>query len=153
MGLFNTKQTNNLGQAGALVNSQVEQKCINAGAAVNNAIFELGKKYYEANQNNSESEFYDMIKTVNDCKHKSQLWYQYKLSLEGKMQCESCGAIITSDSVFCNKCGVSIKPIDFSSIVEIPAQQTANTAARVCPSCGNPVDADDIFCEKCGQKI
>ena len=153
MGLFNAKQLNNSTQSGNSNISQVDQNCKDAEAAVNMAIFELGSKYYEANKNNSESELYDMINKVNDLKNKSKLWYQYKLSLEGKMQCEACGAIITSDSAFCNKCGVSIKPIDFSSIVEVPVQQVVNTASRVCPSCGNPVEADDAFCEKCGQKI
>ena len=155
MGLFGAKQTMVTGQVETSQVFQVDQKCQEAANAVKMAIFELGQKYYDANKENAEAEFCDLVKNVNECKEKEKLWEQYKLGLEGKMRCEACGAIITSDSLFCNKCGVSIKPIDFSSIISQPQPQQIETAPleKVCPSCGSPLAEGDIFCEKCGCKL
>jgi len=153
MGIFNSKQAGTSEQAMTSAIVQADQNCQNASAAVNQAIFELGKKYYEMNSANPEAEFQELVAIVNETRNKEILWHQYRLSLEGKMKCEKCGAIITSDSAFCNKCGVSIKPLDFSLIMPTQPKQDSNPVAKVCPSCGNPINDGDVFCEKCGQKI
>ena len=153
MGIFNSKQSGGFEQKMASPVLQADQNCQNASAAVNQAIFELGQKYFEANHDNPDAEFSDLINKVNECKKNEMLWHQYRLSLDGKMKCEKCGAIITSDSAFCNKCGVSVAPLDFSAIMPTQPQPVSEPVAKVCPSCGNPVNEGDVFCEKCGQKI
>ncbi len=130
---------------------KAEQKCREAENNVNGALLELGKKYYEASKDNSDSQFADLIAKISSCIDSEKLWKQYRLFLEGKMKCEKCGAIITSDSAFCNKCGTSITPLDFSSL----RMNGSNTSVSdsVCPSCGASLVADAMFCEKCGHKI
>ena len=156
MGLFETKQlvqgiVTNQGVTSAI--SQADQRCKAAEDAVKEALQSLGKMYFEANQNNTESEFYSQISTVKECMEKEKLWHLYRLSLQDKTQCDSCGAIITADSAFCNKCGSGIKPRDFSVIGISQIQSNNNISANVCPSCGSPLVAGAMFCEKCGNKL
>ena len=140
--------------------TRADQNCRAAGEAVKTALLELGQNYFEANQDNDSSEFSDLIYKVKECIDKETLWKQYRLSLDGKLLCEHCGAVITSDSAFCNKCGGSIKPLDFSSILskEVPVQSETLTyqespKANVCPNCGSPLVEGAMYCEKCGKKL
>lgn len=160
MGLFDAKQTvqvSNVNQESLPAMSsaiiQADQNCKAAEDAVKEAIQFLGKKYFEANQDNKESEFYTQISNVKECIEKEKLWHLYRLSLEDKTQCDNCSAIITADSVFCNKCGTSIKPRDYSIIGLSQIQPNNNISSDVCPSCGNPLVAGAMFCEKCGCKV
>lgn len=118
------------------------------------SIFELGEAYYAANKDKEDGEFFSLVSKVKECVEKEKLWKLYQLDLEEKTQCEHCGAIITSDSAFCNKCGGAIKPRDFSSIIkkDEPIPEDNNTT-NTCPVCGNISPEGAIFCEKCGTKI
>ena len=69
----------------------------------------------------------------------------------GKTLCEHCGAIITSDSAFCNKCGGKIEPRDFSAIGAGPDEHEAMQS--LCPTCGSPLVEGAVFCEKCGNRV
>ena len=132
---------------------QADQSCKAAEDAVKEAVQSLGRMYFEANQDNAESEFYSQISNVKECIEKEKIWHLYRLSLEDKTQCDSCGAVITADSAFCNKCGAGIKPRDFSVIGISQMQPNNNTSSGVCPSCGSPFVAGAMFCEKCGCKV
>ena len=156
MGLFDSKQpvqgnATNQGPSPAVF--QADQSYMAAKNAVKEAVQSLGRVYFEANQNNVESEFYSQISEVKKCMEKEKLWHLYRLSLEDKTQCDSCGAIITADSAFCNKCGSSIKPRDFSAIGVSQMRANDNVSSNVCPSCGSPLVVGAMFCEKCGHKI
>ena len=117
------------------------------------ALLELGQKVYEDNIENKDSKYADLIAKVDECIKTKTLWHLYGLSLDGKTLCENCGAIITSDSVFCNKCGGSIAPRDFSSLKVEESQPVETSAVRNCPSCGSPLGEGALFCEKCGASI
>lgn len=156
MGLFETKlpvQSNIHNQERLSTISWADQNCKVAEDAVKESVQSLGRMYFEANQDNTEAEFYSQISSVKECIEKEKLWYLYRLSLEDKTQCDSCGAIITADSVFCNKCGAGIKPRDFSVIGISQIQSNNNMSSNACPSCGSPLVAGAMFCEKCGYKL
>ena len=156
MGLFEGRQPvqgNVTDQGPSIAVLQADQSCKAAKDAVKEAIQALGGMYFEANQNNEESEFYSQIAKVKECMEKEKLWHLYRLSLEGKTQCDSCGAIITADSAFCNKCGAGIESRDFSLIGISQIQSDNNMSSNVCPSCGSPLVSGAIFCEKCGYKV
>ena len=156
MGLFDSKQSvqgNAANQGPSIAVLQADQSCKTAKDAVKEAIQTLGGMYFEANQNNEESEFYSQITNVKECMEKEKLWHLYRLSLEGKTQCDSCGAIITADSAFCNKCGSGIRPRDFSVIGVSQMQSNDNISSNACPSCGSPLVVGAMFCEKCGYKL
>lgn len=47
--------------------------------------------------------------------------------------CPSCGAVLSFDSKFCNKCGAKL--------------------TSVCPGCGAPVTPESKFCSQCGTAL
>ena len=153
---FNPNQPNMNPNARPVQNNQimqVEQSYKNAGKAVNEAIYALGKAYFEKNKEDESADFSGQIALVKENMEKEKLWHQYRLSFDGKMLCDSCGAVITSDSVFCNKCGGSIKPKDFSLIGVMQSPQNFAEPSKSCPSCGSPLVDGAAFCEKCGRKL
>lgn len=124
-----------------------------AGLNVKNAMQELGRRYFDANKDNPEAEYYEQITCIKKCMDNEILWHQYRLSLEGKVLCENCGAVNPFNSLFCNQCGSSIRAVDFSVLgVEMSVMENpVNTA--VCQICGSQLVAGAMFCEKCGNKL
>lgn len=124
--------------------------------SIDDAIYELGKAYFEANKENLTSEFATQIENVNNKIKDEYLWHQYRLSLEGQRLCDSCRSFITSDSAFCNRCGAAVTPIDFSSILGTTdnVQSGVNSAQVMsCPKCGKKLVEGAMFCDACGTKI
>ncbi|MBR0133126.1 MAG: zinc ribbon domain-containing protein [Lachnospiraceae bacterium] len=149
-----TETYNNSNVSPSNVNPQIalsEQKYEEAKEATEKALLDLGKKYFEANFDNESAEFFGEISAVKECGQMEKVWYQYRLSLDEKMQCESCGAIITSDSLFCNKCGSKVVPTDFTLIENYLVPEAPKT--KTCPSCGKTLVGEAKFCEKCGFKL
>lgn len=136
---------------------EAENGWMSAKKAIDDAVYELGKAYFEANKDNTESKFGTQIQTINDKMNREYLWHQYRLSLEGQRMCDSCKSFITSDSAFCNRCGAPVKPIDFSVILGAAqgdsTQGNASGQVRVCPNCGRKLVEDAVFCEGCGTKV
>ncbi len=116
------------------------------------AFLELGKTVFETEKDELESPYADAVMKINEFLKKETLWHQYTLSLEGKMMCEKCNALIPSDSAFCNKCGEQVEKLDFS-ILGIDDSVSVTDSSGVCPKCGTQVVAGAMFCEKCGQKL
>lgn len=136
--------------------TEAENGWMKAKKAIDDAFHELGKTYFEANKENTASEFATQIETVNSRIKEEYLWHQYRLSLEGQRICDSCHCFITADSAFCNRCGAAVAPIDFSPIVDttniVQTAYLSNQGQR-CPKCGTPLVAGALFCETCGTKI
>lgn len=154
MGKFNVN-SNMKGNA-VMQNSDIERADAGwheAEFMVKSALQELGKTYFEANQDNTEAGYYEQITNIKQCMDNEILWHQYRLSLEGKLQCEKCGAIITSDSLFCNQCGNAIRGWDFSGlgVENFAGKNTADVA--VCRGCGKPLVSGAAFCEVCGTRV
>lgn len=169
---------NNYKGEGAMIN--VDKCWEDAKNEIENSYLELGKKYFEANKDNEKDPFAEQLDVIKTMYEKEKLWHQYKLKQEGKLLCESCGAIITDDSLFCNKCGAKIPEFDFSIILpegepeEEPAaeenvavvaptpevapapvviQPVAAPVANICPTCGRELPSYAMFCEDCGTKV
>ncbi len=134
--------------------SHAEEGFRNAEMATQNALLALGKKVYETEKDDAGSKYLADIQSINSFAEKENLWQLYRLSLEGKTRCDSCGAIITSDSLFCNKCAASVPARDFSAIgISLAGPAAASDHNKKCPNCGHPVPEDMMFCEKCGTKV
>lgn len=120
-----------------------------------NALLALGNRVFDAEKDDPSSVYCSEIAIVRECKEKEKLHELYQLSLEGKTKCDSCGAIITADSIFCNKCAAKVPERDFSAIgvVSKPQSKTREVETNVCPQCGSSLSKGALFCEKCGTKI
>lgn len=136
--------------------AEAENGWLGAKKAIDDAFLALGKAYFEANKDNAESDFSAQIDMAHSKIKEEYLWHQYRLSLDGQRMCDSCESIITGDSAFCNRCGATVAPIDFSPIAHITnpvqAANLPNQGPR-CPKCGAPVIVGAMFCEACGMKI
>lgn len=123
---------------------------------INDAIYELGKAYFEANKENAESDFAGYIEKINKSMKEEYIWHQYRLSLEGQRLCDKCGSTITADSAFCNRCGAAVSPIDFSPVIgtsNVLQPETASGQVLTCPKCGRKIIEGAIYCEGCGTKV
>ena len=134
---------------------EAENGWMKAKKSMDDAIYELGKVYFEENKDNTESEFTTQIETISAKTKEEYIWHQYRLSLDGQRMCDSCNSFITSDSAFCNRCGKAVTRIDFSSIFGTTnsMQETNNTNQGCCPKCGKTLVEGALFCEACGTKI
>lgn len=54
--------------------------------------------------------------------------------MKPKVFCRNCGKQLSSDSIFCDKCGTKVEQ------------------KKICINCGNELAADSMFCNKCGTK-
>lgn len=135
---------------------EAENGWMNAKKSINDAIYELGKAYFEGNKDNTASEYAEQIENVNNKIKEEYIWHQYRLSLEGQRMCDSCKSFITSDSAFCNRCGAPVAPIDFSVVLGNANNSEAGAApaqTAVCPKCGGKLSEGARFCETCGAKL
>lgn len=136
--------------------AEVEKGWLNAKKAIDDAIYGLGKAYFEANGENTDSEFAAQIEIINRKIREEYLWHQYRLGLDGQRMCDSCHSFITADSAFCNRCGATVAPIDFSPIAGTAnTVQTFNPSGQrmCCTKCGKPLAVGAVFCEACGTRI
>lgn len=130
-----------------------ESNLYDAGLNVKNALQELGRAYFDANKDNMEAEYYEQITHIKKCMDLEVLWHQYRLSLDGKVLCENCGADNPLNSLFCNQCGNSIPAVDFSVLGVEPSVKEYPADMAVCRACGKPLVSGAVFCEACGTKI
>ena len=135
---------------------EAENGWMKARKSIDDAFYELGKAYYEANRDNTAAEFTEQIQKIYAKNKKEYLWHQYRLFLDGQQMCDSCKNFITVDSAFCNRCGAAVTPIDFSPILGTAddTQVTGNSNPEPkCPKCGRKLVDGAMFCEGCGSKI
>lgn len=135
---------------------EVENSWMKVKKSMDDAIYQLGKAYFEANKGNTASEFAAQIEIINHKVKEEYIWHQYRLSLEGQRMCDKCNSCITADSAFCNRCGAAVTPIDFSSILGATNNmQSANNFNQgiCCPKCGKKLVEGAMFCEACGTRI
>lgn len=55
-------------------------------------------------------------------------------SMQPKIFCRNCGNPLSSDSLFCSKCGTKV------------------ITKKICKNCGNELADDSLFCNKCGTR-
>lgn len=108
-------------------------------------IYKLGLKYAE---NNNAADAADTIyagelRELEAISKEKNAVEVKKLALQGLRKCEKCGNVLIVDSVFCNKCGDKLEPL------QLDPQPTA----MHCPQCGSPLSADAAFCSSCGHKL
>lgn len=55
--------------------------------------------------------------------------------------CDSCGALMDNDQIFCNTCGAA------------KGKATRKGGKKICFNCGSVFPGDSIFCTNCGNKL
>ena len=65
-------------------------------------------------------------------------------------ECPSCGEPLTSDHVFCPRCGLSVKEMESGGT---PPAVTSTESDAVCPTCGAGLPTGARFCGECGTPL
>lgn len=134
---------------------------------------EIGRLYYEQNPDASEGEIGEAVGKINES-NKNIKASKLKIgTLMGYTFCETCGAQVEEDDLYCNNCGakmpVKVLPgmelcphchkavkagIRFCTNCGKPMQEEEKPKVKECPSCGFTTEnLDMIFCEKCNRRL
>ncbi|MDE6424652.1 MAG: zinc ribbon domain-containing protein [Ruminococcus sp.] len=129
--------------------SKVKSEISQVESEMNAAYISIGKVYFEKAAENSDPDCINAVETI--IKNSTRLEQLRKQldNLEDKISCQKCGASLSKEQKFCDKCGAKVE-IKIEPII-IPAEQSA---PKVCPKCNTPVEEDgQKFCEKCGTDL
>lgn len=144
MGLFDTiKENTNLVRGGSSQPAgKFDQQIEAVEGKIRETLIRIGTVYLEKHREDCEPEYKGFIQQVKDLEDQKETLERNKLAAQGLRMCEHCRQIITLDSVFCNKCGSKLEPLEISS-----------AGGRFCPSCGASLAEGDAFCTACGSKV
>lgn len=108
-------------------------------------MYQFGCGYFERNKKADVTimdEFTkEFILTVNEVTEQIELLNKKKLYIEGMRICKNCGAILSADSVFCNKCGNKLEKL------------SEEIRGYYCGNCGYELEEQAVFCPNCGKRV
>lgn len=127
---------------------------------LNSAYISIGKVYFEKLLVNPEPECANAVDTIIKQGAKVEQLRNQLNSLEDKIPCANCGASLSKEQKFCDKCGAKVEVPSYSEPAEpvitpvAPEPVSAEkTSGKVCPECNTPADDDQLFCQQCGKKF
>lgn len=145
--------------------SRIKKEISNLEAEVNASYFAIGKKYFELNSTAPGQDYAESVENIVKSSERLEKFKLLLASLDDKMACSGCGADVTRNQKFCDKCGAKVEfpetPViegynDFVSaepVVEAQPAAAPQPVASFCPSCGAQLEAGQNFCDKCGAKV
>ena len=101
---------------------------------------DIGKKIFEADKDNAESQFNEQIQSVKRKLAKIAELEKEISAIKGTKKCPNCGEEIGVLAEVCPKC-------------EKPVVEEVIETERICPSCGEKVADDDATCLNCGRVL
>lgn len=145
MALFEKKETAPAASPLAVYDAKMEE----LGKQTREVLCILGQKY--ADNNTAESaagSIYEEEMTRLEALRKEMEEVEVqKLAKQGLRKCGECRSIVSIDSLFCNKCGVKLSPL------ETAPEPGAAPVTYHCPNCGSEVESGMSFCISCGSKL
>ncbi|MBQ8180718.1 MAG: zinc ribbon domain-containing protein [Ruminococcus sp.] len=142
--------------------SRIKKEISNLEAEVNAAYFAIGKKYFELNSNTPGEDYAESVDTIIKSTDRLEKFKLLLASLDDKMLCSGCGAEVTRNQKFCDKCGAKVEfpetPIiegynDAPAAVVSQPEVAPQPVASFCASCGAQLEPGQKFCDKCGAKV
>lgn len=88
--------------------NKIKRELSSIESSINNDYIVLGKAMFEKICNDTDSEFAETISGIKEKNQKLEELKNTLMSLEDKSSCPNCGAQISKDQVFCDKCGQKI---------------------------------------------
>ena len=122
---------------------------------VNSAYISIGKVYFEKLRENPEPECSNAVDTITKNGARLEQLRNQLNSLEDKIPCANCGASLSKEQKFCDKCGAKVIVPSYSETAEpiIQPAPAEKPSGKVCSECGTPADEDQLFCQQCGKKF
>lgn len=69
------------------------------------------------------------------------------LEVKNMQICSGCGAEVSRDSKFCDKCGTELIKVEV-----VPEEEAEVIVEKKCQNCGASLAVDSVFCGECGTK-
>ena len=110
-------------------------------ADINNSYIEIGKKYFETISNEPPEEYVFDVENIISKNKQLEDAKRSLMELEDKHNCPSCGASVTKEQLFCDKCGYKLE----YTKVEVVEEVKVNDGIEVTP-------AEDIIIEEAEDK-
>lgn len=111
-------------------------------ASIHEKLYELGHMFYEINKDKDiDVQYKGKIDSIKQFEAQKKELFKEKLAIQGLMQCESCGSVISNESVFCNNCGNKVK--DDGPVIN----------KKRCKFCGTLIEENMKFCVSCGKLV
>ncbi len=141
---------------------------------ITSAYVSIGKVYFSRISENPEPECAGAVETIVSKGARVEQLRQVLASLDDRQTCANCGASISKEQKFCDKCGakvdsaVVVEPVEAEPVVsstetvagtetEIVTEPDVQTETpedvKICTECGKPAAMSQIFCENCGKKF
>lgn len=135
--------------------SRLKKEISQAEAEINSAYISIGKVYFDRLSANPEPECENAVQTIITQGEKIEQLRKQLSGLEDKIPCPNCGADISKEQKFCDKCGAKIEEVIIPETAPAPesAPVAEQPAQKVCSECGTPADPDQLFCQQCGKKF
>ncbi|MBR1823613.1 MAG: zinc ribbon domain-containing protein [Ruminococcus sp.] len=114
--------------------SRIKREIAMIEADINNSYMEIGKKFFETiSKAPSEEYAFDVDNII----AKNQQLEEAKKSLmelEDKFTCPECGASVTKEQKFCDKCGNKLEQFVKADVVEVVEEVKINEGSEYTPT-------------------
>lgn len=109
---------------------------------MNELFWKLGQSYYMKHRQEEaccEQGFVDRLNELleQNVQCREEIWRLHQVTV-----CQSCGAQLKEDALFCNCCGAGLDG----------EEEQPETEWKICPDCGEKLPAENVFCNFCGKK-
>ena len=137
--------------------AKLEEKIKQERAAINEAISQIGKIYYETYRNDSHDKLIPICNMIDESNRVITVCEKQILLLKGIQICPNCKANLDLESIYCNKCGTKLDAVEEIKITDnkeeiAPVKATSEGIIR-CHECGSAMPSDIVFCTNCGVKM
>jgi ribosomal protein S27AE len=120
--------------------SKIKREIAMIEADINNSYIEIGKKFFETISRAPSEEYVFDVENILAKNKQLEEAKKALMDLEDKHSCPSCGAAVTKEQMFCDKCGYKLE----YTKVEVVEEVKVNDGVEV-----TPVDsADEVVIEK-----
>lgn len=134
--------------------SRLKKEISQLETEIDSAYISIGKVYFDRIADSPESECANAVETIVTKGERIEQLRKILNSLEDKIPCPSCGADITKNQKFCDKCGAKIEEVIIPEKAEpVPETTAEQLNTKTCPECGTSAEADQLFCQNCGAKF
>lgn len=129
--------------------SKLKNEISQVESEMNSAYISIGKVYFEKAVENSDPDCINAVETITKNAVRLEQLHKQLDNLEDKISCQNCGASLSKEQKFCDKCGAKVE-IKIEPIT-VPSEPSE---LKVCPQCNMPIEEDgQKFCASCGADL
>ena len=119
------------------------------------AYLQIGKQFVEEHKEDIPEKYEEPIRSITQLNHRLSLHYTQLQLLNGFITCPKCGNNAPDGSLFCNRCGIKLPPLDTTQFLTCKnCGKTVWEEMGRCVFCGATIgDHPALRCEKCGKAL